>query len=92
MECVGQWGSRSGQEISNQYKVGNSSTKGDEKLLGLDRNQQDLNLLLQPQNSPKQPLLAGVHSNSWVLSHVSNAESQGIDLRIVGRRLLCWRK
>ena len=75
MECVGQWGSRSGQEISNQYKVGNSSTKGDEKLLGLDRNQQDLNLLLQPQNNTKQPLLAGVDSNKWVLSNVSSVES-----------------
>ena len=52
-----------------------------------------LNPLLQPQNDPKQPLLMGVglDSNKWVLSNVFSLESRGIELRIVGRRLLCWR-
>jgi len=37
-------------------------------------------------------LLAGVDNNKWILSNVSSLENWGIDLRIVERKLLCYRK
>nr|POF21754.1 hypothetical protein CFP56_71504 [Quercus suber] len=87
----GQWGSRSEQWISSHYKAGNSSTNGRGETSGVEQ---------QPASSksaitgPKQSQTATVGGGrqQQVVSNVSSVESQIIDLQIVGRRLLCWRK